>query len=154
MHFPMYISLSTGVASASYCSYYSSVYDKTDSKYCSNGCCNTYTLNPTNPCCYRRYSASYPGISFEAVAGIAVCLFVALIAVVTIVVCLCFKCARSRSSTQGHVITSAQPTVSYDATSNQTGMQGYSQPYGVHNNSGFVPPPAYNHTAMPGQHPS
>lgn len=36
-----------------------------------------------------------------------------------------------------------------------SGMQGYSQPYGVQDNSGFVQPPAYTHTAMPaGHHPS
>ncbi|CAG2231062.1 unnamed protein product [Mytilus edulis] len=91
-------------------------------------------------------------LSVGAIIGIVIGVIVAIGTIVTIAVCLCCACARSTPSTQGHVITSAQPTVSYVATSNQTGMQGCSQPYGVHDNSGFVPPPAYNHTAMPAAH--
>ncbi|XP_071130378.1 uncharacterized protein [Mytilus edulis] len=138
-----------GVASASYCSYYSYYYDNKAYQYCSDGCCNSYT---NSPCCYYSYSDFT--LSVGAIIGIVIGVLVAIATVVTIAVCLCCACARSTPSTQGHVITSAQPTVAYVATSNQTGMQGYSQPYGVHDNSGFVPPPAYNHSAMPGQHPS
>ncbi|XP_063447539.1 cysteine and tyrosine-rich protein 1-like [Mytilus trossulus] len=123
------------------------------STYCYNGCCNS---NTNVPCCSYSYSDysiySDFSLSVGAIIGIVIGVLVAIATVVTIAVCLCCACARSTPSTQGHVITSAQPTVSYVATSNQTGMQGYSQPYGVHDNSGFVPPPAYNHTAMPAAH--
>ncbi|VDI45872.1 Hypothetical predicted protein [Mytilus galloprovincialis] len=143
------------VASASSCSYtiynvYSSNYH--GNTYCYNGCCNSNTYYP----CCTDYSSIYSDFSLSvgAIIGIVIGVIVAIGTIVTIAVCLCCACARSTPSTQGHVITSAQPTVSYVATSNQTGMQGYSQPYGVHDNNGFVPPPAYNHTAMPAAHPS
>ncbi|CAC5365365.1 unnamed protein product [Mytilus coruscus] len=143
-----------GVASASSCSYYNYVYGYTDHKYCYNECCVSYT---NSPCCYKTYYSSIYSdltLSVGAIVGIVIGVIVAISTIVTISVCLCCACARSRPSTHGQVITSAQPTISYVATSNQTGMQGLSQPYGVHDNSGFVPPPAYNQSAMPGQHPS
>ncbi|CAG2228058.1 unnamed protein product [Mytilus edulis] len=148
-----------GAASASRCYYYHSGYSYSGDTYCYNGCCNSNTYNPC--CSYSSSDSSYSSIyshfslSVGAIIGIVIGVIVAIGTIVTIAVCLCCACARSTPSTQGHVITSAQPTVSYVATSNQTGMQGYSQPYGVNDNSGFVPPPAYNHTAMPaGHHPS
>ncbi|XP_052070937.1 cysteine and tyrosine-rich protein 1-like [Mytilus californianus] len=141
-----------GFTSASYCSYYS--YGYTSYKYCIDGCCYSLT---SDPCCYSNYGYIYSSLTLSvgAIVGIVIGVIVAISSVVTIAVCLCCACARSRPAAHGQIITQAQPNISYVATSNQTGMQaGFSQPYGVNDNSGFVPPPAYNQAAMPGQHPS
>ncbi|VDI45871.1 Hypothetical predicted protein [Mytilus galloprovincialis] len=135
-----------GVASASQCYYYSFSYY--GQKYCYQGCCSSFS---SDPCCHYYIYSDFT-LSVGAIVGIVIGVIVAIAAIVTIAVCLCCACARSRPSTQGQVITAAQPNISYVATSNQSGMQGVSQQYGFHDNSGFVPPPAYNHTVMPAGH--
>ncbi|VDI81608.1 Hypothetical predicted protein, partial [Mytilus galloprovincialis] len=86
------------------------------SQYCYQGCCSSFS---SDPCCYYYIYSDFT-LSVGAIVGIVIGVIVAIATIVTIAVCLCCACARSRPSTQGQVITAAQPNISYVATSNQS----------------------------------
>ncbi|CAC5422968.1 unnamed protein product [Mytilus coruscus] len=119
-----------------YCTYYISTYFQTDGKYCSNGCCSSYTYNP---CCadysdnyyYNYYDYYYShSVSAGAIAGIVIGCLIGIGVFITIIICVC-NANRRNAAYGGQVITSTNPgtTVSYISTSNGTHVQPYSQPY-------------------------